>query len=253
MSCAAASSLSGIEAVSSWATIHSSQQSYDRSEGVQWLEYAAQNGNDCAAYRLGKEYLKGEIGERDTAKAGGIVRLVTHGDFLFSDLSQPLAVLVCCAVGKETIPYEQTKTVRRRHGTQAGRRTLGGPDRGGPQQPLAVDPDAAGDRRSWGLILKDPAHVVEQPGNRQHERGRLQAVPAVGILYRDGPVLIPDSVEAAGWFEQAARQSVIAAQYELGVLLYDSVLDRPEFFLLGQWWPLAFLLGIEIVDLTEKK
>ena len=42
-------------------------------------------------------------------------------------------MLVCCAVGKETIPYEQTKTVRRRHGTQAGRRTLGGPDRGGPQ------------------------------------------------------------------------------------------------------------------------
>ena len=32
--------------------------------------------------------------------------------------------------------------------------------------------------------------------------------------------------------------------------MYDSVLDRPEFFLLGQWWPLAFLLGIEIVDLT---
>lgn len=37
--------------------------------GMQWLEYAASNGSDCAAYRLGKEYLKGELVKKDTAKA----------------------------------------------------------------------------------------------------------------------------------------------------------------------------------------
>ncbi len=41
----------------------------------------------------------------------------------------------------------------------------------------------------------------------------------VGKLYQDGPVLIPDSVEARYWFDQSARQGVVAAQYELGMLL----------------------------------
>ena len=35
----------------------------------QWLEYAARNRNDCADYRLGKEYLKGEVVSRNTFKA----------------------------------------------------------------------------------------------------------------------------------------------------------------------------------------
>lgn len=37
--------------------------------GMQWLEYAARNRNDRAAYRLGKEYLKGDVVNRDTSKA----------------------------------------------------------------------------------------------------------------------------------------------------------------------------------------
>ena len=37
--------------------------------GVQWLGCAARNRNDCADYRLGKEYLKGEVVARDTSKA----------------------------------------------------------------------------------------------------------------------------------------------------------------------------------------
>ena len=36
---------------------------------IQWLEYATHHGSDLAAYRLGKEYLKGEIVERNTTKA----------------------------------------------------------------------------------------------------------------------------------------------------------------------------------------
>ena len=37
--------------------------------GVQWLECATRNGSDCAAYQLGKEYLRGKVVERDPAKA----------------------------------------------------------------------------------------------------------------------------------------------------------------------------------------
>ena len=42
---------------------------HDPELGIQWLEYAAYNGNHYASYRLGKEYLKGESVRRDTRKA----------------------------------------------------------------------------------------------------------------------------------------------------------------------------------------
>ena len=51
------------------------------------------------------------------------------------------------------------------------------------------------------------------------ENGDPDAQYLVGRLYRDGPVLIPDSVKTQYWFDQAARQGVVAAQYELGMLL----------------------------------
>ena len=39
--------------------------------GIEWLEIAAENGSNCAAYLLGKEYLTGGNVKRDTAKATG--------------------------------------------------------------------------------------------------------------------------------------------------------------------------------------
>ena len=42
---------------------------HDTNLGIQWLEYAAHNGSDRAAYRLGKEYLKGKIVGQNTDKA----------------------------------------------------------------------------------------------------------------------------------------------------------------------------------------
>ena len=53
---------------------------------------------------------------------------------------------------------------------------------------------------------------------RKAESGDPDAHYLVGRLYRDGPVLIPDSVEAQYWFDQAAWQGMVAAQYALGQL-----------------------------------
>ena len=53
---------------------------------------------------------------------------------------------------------------------------------------------------------------------RKAESGDPDAQYLVGRLYRDGPVLIPDSVEAQYWFDQAAWQGMVAAQYALGQL-----------------------------------
>ena len=53
-------------------------------------------------------------------------------------------------------------------------------------QPLAVDLDSAGAGLGDGIVPEDPAHVMEQPGHRQHHRGRtvfFQMVQEVlGIL-----------------------------------------------------------------------
>lgn len=42
---------------------------YDAEFGVQWLEYATHHGSAHAAYQLGKEYLRGKVVARDSAKA----------------------------------------------------------------------------------------------------------------------------------------------------------------------------------------
>ena len=57
------------------------------------------------------------------------------------------------------------------------------------------------------------------------ESGDPSAQYLVGKLYQDGPVLIPDSVEARYWFDQSARQGHVSAQYGLGKLLLS---DDPE-------------------------
>ena len=47
----------------------------------------------------------------------------------------------------------------------------------------------------------------------------------LGKLWRDGPLLIPDGVEARYWFEQAARQGHLAAQYALAKLFLSDDLE----------------------------
>ena len=47
---------------------------HDTSDGIQWLESAAQNGNTDAAYRLGKEYLTGKSVPKEAVKAAEYLR-----------------------------------------------------------------------------------------------------------------------------------------------------------------------------------
>lgn len=54
---------------------------------------------------------------------------------------------------------------------------------------------------------------------RLAESGDLNAQYLMGKLWRDGPLLTPDSVNARYWFEQAAQQGHTLAQYALGKLL----------------------------------
>lgn len=51
------------------------------------------------------------------------------------------------------------------------------------------------------------------------ESGDRNALYLMGKLLRDGPLLIPDSVKAWRWLEQAAMPGHVTAQYALGKLL----------------------------------
>ena len=60
---------------------------------------------------------------------------------------------------------------------------------------------------------------------RLAEYGDVHAQYFLGLLYRDGGVLLPDAEQAAYWLEMAAKRNLPAAQYALGKLYLS---DDPE-------------------------
>ena len=84
----------------------------------------------------------------------------------------------------------------------------------------------------WTLrdIIRDERLTMEERSDAVSEMDKLAesgdryAQYLMGKLWRDGPLLIPDSVNARYWFEQAAEQGHLAAQYSLAKLyLSDDV------------------------------
>ena len=78
-------------------------------------------------------------------------------------------------------------------------------------------------RRTWAVICDNTLPLdLRDEGvkhlRKQAENGDPYSQLLLGRLYQDGPLLIPDWVEARYWFEQAARE-LPDAQYALGKLL----------------------------------
>ena len=72
--------------------------------------------------------------------------------------------------------------------------------------------------RDEELPLEKRDHAVAELGWLA-EGGDLNAQYLMGKLLRDGPLMIPDTMKARYWFEQAAAQGHVTAQYLLGKLL----------------------------------
>lgn len=78
----------------------------------------------------------------------------------------------------------------------------------------------------WTLrdIIRDESLTMEERSDAVSEMDKLAensdmyAQYLMGKLWRDGPLLIPDSVNARYWFKQAAEQGHIVAQYSLAKL-----------------------------------
>ena len=80
-----------------------------------------------------------------------------------------------------------------------------------------------GDIYNEDFSLEDRLDAVKNM-EQLAENGDMYAQYLMGKLWRDGPLLTPDSVEARYWFAQAAQQGHIYAQYSLGKLcLSDDV------------------------------
>ena len=84
----------------------------------------------------------------------------------------------------------------------------------------------------WTLrdVIRDESLTTEERSdavsemNRLAENGDMYAQYLMGKLWRDGPLLIPNAVNARYWFEQAAEQGHLVAQYSLAKLyLSDDV------------------------------
>lgn len=65
---------------------------------------------------------------------------------------------------------------------------------------------------------------------RLAQAGDAHAQYLMGLLYRDGGLVIPDTERARDWMEEAATQNVPAAQYALGKLLLsdDPLVHDPD-------------------------
>ena len=79
----------------------------------------------------------------------------------------------------------------------------------------------------WQFILdgRQPLDLRDQGVERLEwlaEQGDAYTQFAMGQLYRDGPLLVPDSQKAKRWFTLAAERGIPEAQYTLGKLLLSA-------------------------------
>lgn len=103
--------------------------------------------------------------------------------------------------------------------------------------------------RQMKQILDDPNEPIENKDwavsemQMLAERGVPQAWYVLGMLYRDGGVLIPDSALAAKAFEKAAQTGMSPAQCALGELLLSDDLDVRDPRAGMEWLELAWQNG----------
>lgn len=103
----------------------------------------------------------------------------------------------------------------------------------------------------WTLrdIIRDESLTMEERSdavselNQMAESGDRYAQYLMGKLWRDGPLLIPNSVNARYWFEQAAEQGHLAAQYSLAKLYLSDDVEVGDIRLGSNWLYTAAVNG----------
>ena len=105
--------------------------------------------------------------------------------------------------------------------------------------------NASHDYRSLCDVIRDESLTMEERSdavsemNQMAEDGDMYAQYLMGKIWRDGPLLIPDGVEARYWFEQAAQQGHLAAQYSLAKLYLSDDIEVRDTKLGLEWLNIA--------------
>ena len=103
----------------------------------------------------------------------------------------------------------------------------------------------------WTLrdIIRDESLTMEERSDavsemeKLAESGDMHAQYLMGKLRRDGPLLIPDSVEARYWFKRAAEQGHLVAQYSLAKLYLSDDVEVQDIRLGMNWLYTAAVNG----------
>lgn len=98
-------------------------------------------------------------------------------------------------------------------------------------------------------VIRDESLTMEKRGEavsemeKLAESGDMYAQYLMGKLWRDGPLLIPDSVEARYWFKRAAEQGHLVAQYSLAKLYLSDDVEVRDIRLGMNWLYTAAVNG----------
>ena len=96
--------------------------------------------------------------------------------------------------------------------------------------------------RDESLTMEERSDAVSEMG-KLAENGDMYAQYLMGKLWRDGPLLIPNSANARYWFEQAAEQEHIVAQYSLAKLYLSDDVEVRDIRLGMNWLYTAAVNG----------
>ena len=92
--------------------------------------------------------------------------------------------------------------------------------------------------RDENIPMEDRMDTITEM-EQMAEDGDVYAQYLMGKLWRDGPLLIPNAVNARNWFEQAARQGHLVAQYSLAKLYLSDDIEVRDTKLGMEWLHIA--------------
>ena len=92
--------------------------------------------------------------------------------------------------------------------------------------------------RDNDIPMEDRMDAVNEM-EQMAEDGDMYAQYLMGKLWRDGPLLIPNAVNARCWFDQAARQRHLVAQYSLAKLYLSDDIEVRDTKLGMEWLHIA--------------
>ena len=146
---------------------------FDPAKGIYWLKRSADNGNDHAAYRLGKEYLSGKNVSKDTSTAAEYLRQAADNGSAYAQYLLGKLTLMGEGVLKDTDAAYEWFAAARDNGHTYAEFFMKRMERG-EQEPPSVLLSATRLLHHMSNIFRDNAPHPAVPTGIQIDHKRLQ-------------------------------------------------------------------------------